>query len=175
MLSIQLLCYKKGMTNESGENTDKIELLDSLLEGDHAMVHLDSRVPGVDIPEHLGRIHDLTLKISRLFRGKLDLTEDQIEAELLFDEGYYTCIIPYGAVWGVTDENGESKIWPYSTPKELLQSLLGQQNPAAAVEESAEESQERPQLSVASSQEKSESSSSPTQPKKGRPQLKRIK
>ncbi len=159
------------MSNESGENTDKIELLDSLLEGDHVMVHLDSRVPGVDIPEQLGRIHDLTLKMSRLFRGRLDLTEHQIEAELLFDGGYYTCIVPYGAVWGVTDEKGESKIWPYSTPKELLQSLLGQQNPAVATEET----QERPQLSVASSQEKTDSSAPSPKPKKGRPQLKRIK
>ncbi|MCB0333114.1 MAG: hypothetical protein KDD55_06415 [Bdellovibrionales bacterium] len=156
------------MTTNHDDHADKSKLLDTLLDGDHVMIHLDARAPGVDIPEHLGRNHDLTLKISRRFRGRLELTENQIETELLFNEGYYPCTIPFAALWGVTDENGESKIWPYSTPKELLESIL-------VSDEAKEHRPHKPQLSVATSHHPAEEALSSSDQKKGRPQLKRIK
>lgn len=91
---------------------------------DYVLVHLDPRNKDLFVPEHLTRDSSVTLKLSRYFRGKLEINEDAICAELLFGGEYFSCVIPFEAVWGCTSETGENIIWPESTPEEVLQNLL---------------------------------------------------
>lgn len=91
---------------------------------DYVLVHLDPRNKDLFVPEHLTRDSSVTLKLSRYFRGKLEINEDVICAELLFGGEYFNCVIPFSAVWGCTSETGENIIWPESTPEEVLKNLL---------------------------------------------------
>ncbi len=90
---------------------EKKKLIDSLLAGDHALIHLGPQEPGVTLPVHLMSNHTVTLKLSRHFRGTLILHADHIETHLLFGQAYFQCRIPYEAIWGVTSENGETTSW----------------------------------------------------------------
>lgn len=90
---------------------EKKKLIDSLLAGDHVLIHLGPQEPGVTLPVHLMSNHTVTLKLSRHFRGALTLHADHIETHLLFGQAYFQCRIPYEAIWGVTSENGETSSW----------------------------------------------------------------
>ena len=108
---------------------EKYETVNTFLEGEYVMAHLDPSTDGVDLPVHLMSGKNVTLKLSRLFRGGMDLLEDRIEASLLFGSSYYACIIPLSALWGVTSAKGESVIWPDCAPTEVLEQIS---KPAAA-------------------------------------------
>lgn len=106
----------------SDEKQKSIEkLLDS---GDYVLVHLNPRNKDLVVPEYLCKDPSLTLKLSKFFRGKLDISEEQVSADLLFGGKYFTCKIPYDAIWGCTSEKGENLIWPENTPEEVLKSIL---------------------------------------------------
>lgn len=103
------------------------------------MLHIVPARDGVEIPEHLMEQTTVTLKISRLFRGRLTIsTQTGVEAELLFSNEYFTCKVPFEAVWAVTSSSGQMRMWPEDTPEEILASLAA---PAGAT--SAERISER--------------------------------
>lgn len=101
-------------------NKEKIECFEEYMKGDHALVHLDARKPGVELPnEHHGN-PALTLKLSYFFRGETTHDNQKIESFLKFHGEYCRCILPWSAVWGITSSNGENQLWPQDMPKELL-------------------------------------------------------
>lgn len=104
-------------------NRTKKNVIDKILENDHALLHVDSSSPGTSLPQSLMNQHSVTLKISRLFRGDLELQEDKIRADLLFNGSYFTCLVPYANIWGVTDEFSKSTIWTESVPEKVLSAL----------------------------------------------------
>lgn len=103
---------------------EKHEALNKGLEGEYVMVHVNTLNDLLVIPEHLKAKSTVTLKISRWFRGAMELYEDRIEAELVFNGGYFNCSIPLSAIWGITDAKGRNTVWPGASPPEVLLSLL---------------------------------------------------
>ena len=101
----------------------KKEEVETALKGDHALIHIDARLDDVAVPSHLKPNPALTLKISYLFHGQLTVTDGGIEAYLRFSGNYFQCVVPWSAVWGLTTENGEQKIWNESLPQDLLAQL----------------------------------------------------
>ncbi len=140
----------------------KQQQVELILKGDHALLHLDARNNEVIVPEHLKSNAALTLKISYLFQGQLTVSATGIDAYLRFSGNYFQCIIPWEAIWGVSGENGEQRIWPESLPQDLLAQLDSLSN----AEEPRQEP-DRPEADAKKENEKSESQK--------RPQLKRIK
>jgi stringent starvation protein B len=90
---------------------EKKRVIEQLLSGDHLLLHLVPQVKNVKLPDRLMSNLTVTLKISRKFRGALILHNTEIEAHLLFSESYSECRIPYDAIWGVTDSNGQTTSW----------------------------------------------------------------
>ena len=104
-------------------NLQKKRLVDQWLGFDHILVHVDSRVKGVQVPDSLLGNFMLTLKLSRLFYGKIELQESGITAQLKFSGEYFDCFLPWDSIWGVSSEKGEEKIWNNFLPPELTRNL----------------------------------------------------
>jgi hypothetical protein len=90
---------------------EKRTAIQRLLDDEYVLVHLVSGAPGVQLPSHLYSHPTVTLKLSRLFRGRLEVKEREISAELLFGENYFTCIVPFTAIWAVTGVKGSMLTW----------------------------------------------------------------
>lgn len=105
---------------------ERFKAIDSFLEEEYVLVHIDSRASGVKLPPHLMDNPSITLKLSRLFRGGIELKTSQIETDLLFGDRYFSCVIPFVAIWGATNCDGNNVIWPESTPAEILQKIFVQ-------------------------------------------------
>ena len=102
---------------------EKRETLERFLGDEHALVHVAPHGEGVILPEHLTKNPTVTLKLSRYFRGKMDVAPTEVVAELLFGETYFACHIPFAAIWGMTSIRGQFLMWPESTPPEVLAGL----------------------------------------------------
>jgi len=103
---------------------EKQVTINKLLDEEYVLVHLNPKTSGLVVPDYLLHDPSVTLKLSRYFRGELDVQEDEIVAELLFSGSYSTCKIPYTAIWGCTSQKGKNIIWPESTPDDVLKSIL---------------------------------------------------
>lgn len=108
----------------TAESKEKFDSIQRLLDEEYVLVHLNATRDGVSLPPHLMGNLAVTLKLSRLFRGALAVEPTTIQAELLFGETYFTCIVPLEAVWGVTSVKGANIVWPESTPAEILQRIV---------------------------------------------------
>ena len=120
------------MESSPPANQHKFEVINRFLEGDHALIHVNPKSAGVQLPPHLATQVTVTLKISRLFRGFLELAPDKITADLLFGGRYFTCIAPLDAIWGCSSEKGENILWPESTTPEILEKIAGAASQAEA-------------------------------------------
>jgi hypothetical protein len=96
--------------------------LDELLDDDFVLVFVNTQREGIDIPEQIRGLPSATLKLSRLFRGSLKLTDTSIETQLLFGSSYYECILPYDSIWAAKSADGREVRWQNETaspsPKE---------------------------------------------------------
>jgi hypothetical protein len=114
---------------------EKYDAIVRLLEDEYALVHLDPAFPGVVLPAHLRGAPSVTLKLSRLFRGALTIGDVQIEADLLFGSTYVTCVVPYGAIWGISSAAGSNIVWPEDAPREVREKIVvsdGAEQPGVA-------------------------------------------
>ncbi|RIL08421.1 MAG: hypothetical protein DCC75_08975 [Proteobacteria bacterium] len=100
--------------------TEKRAQLDKLLEQQYVYLHINTKVPGVDVPLALLAKPTITLQFSRYFRGAMELKDNLIEADLLFDSDYYHCIVPLASVWGATDSFKKTQVWPDALTPEIL-------------------------------------------------------
>lgn len=98
----------------------KQKLINRLLLDEYALVHLDPKTAGVTLPDHLMQNEYVTLKLSRLFRGAMQVLDGEIVAELLFDDEYFNCNVPFAAIWGMTSVHGENFIWDENAPELAL-------------------------------------------------------
>lgn len=89
------------MDDQPTDFSEKRATLEKLLEGDHIFIHVDASRDDVVVPAGLKGDQRLTLKLSRLFQGKTEVSQTQISVELLFPEGYFTCQVPLGSIWGL--------------------------------------------------------------------------
>ncbi|MFN8390969.1 MAG: hypothetical protein U0136_11830 [Bdellovibrionota bacterium] len=111
------------MSAATDTTKQKIECFESWMKGDHVLVHLDSRKPGVQVPPHLKDNPSLTLKLSYGFQGETTHDAEQISVYLKFAGQYQLCLLPWAAIWGLTNADSENKVWPADLPKELLKDL----------------------------------------------------
>ncbi len=114
----------KNSTKMDALTKEKYEAVNKHLEEEYVLVHLAPSIAGTTLPEHLMANNSVTLKLSRLFRGGIEVQKSKIVTDLLFGDKYFSCVIPLKAVWGLTSHNGKNFIWPESTPAEVLEQLL---------------------------------------------------
>lgn len=130
------------------ETKEKYEALTRLLDEEYVLAHLDATLENVLLPEHLMGGNRVTLKLSRLFRGGLDLQEDKIVTDLLFNGRYFTCQIPLVSIWGLTSAQGAHMIWPESVPKDVLEAMSKTPALAAARTLEAEDAAAHPKPEI---------------------------
>lgn len=127
---------KEAMAKDKEDvNIQKQTALRRLFEDDWMLIHVDTRVAGVAVPENLKNTLSVTFKLSRLFQGVTEITDTQVTAQLLFGTTRQACIFPYDAVWGATSFKGSNLVWPESAPQEVLAQLEKSPAPLAAVSE----------------------------------------
>ena len=136
---------------ESSELTknQKITVFADWMKGDHVLVHLDARAEGVSVPQHLSASPNLALKLSYLFHGETKHDETAISAYLRFNGQYQLCVIPWSAVWGLSNGEGESRVWPEDLPKELAHvAAAASATPASEAAAEAPKESHPPSLSI---------------------------
>jgi len=107
-------------------NAAKKKHFESILGGDHVLLHLDSNKEGVSVPQNLANNFSLTLKVSSLFEGEMNYDDESIVVYLKFSGEYFRCELPWISIWGMTDENNAQKIWQKELPKELIVQMAKQ-------------------------------------------------
>ena len=134
------------MTGASDQ--EKKEAINTFLEGDHVLLHINPAITGLALPDYLMKEQTVTLRISRHYQGSLDIGEGQITAELRFSGVYNTCTIPYGSLWGCTSDKGEFLLWPAAEHLKLFEQLSTNPalKPQAAKQPTAPQAQKRPLL-----------------------------
>ncbi len=110
-----------------GPFAEKISKFEEWIEGDHVLVHLDSRSAGVKLPDHLRDNPSLTLKLSYLFQGTTTYDEEAVTTYLKFSGDYRECVLPWSGIWGLTSADGKQMVWPKDMPNELLIAFAKQQ------------------------------------------------
>jgi len=111
------------MTDAQEPYTNKSAVVRALLERGSVYMHLDPRVPGVEVPPaYHGDFHlileigyDMVIQIP-----DLDIGDDFLVATLSFARRPFRCRIPWGAVFAAIAVDGEhGAVWPADTPAEL--------------------------------------------------------
>jgi len=115
---------------------EKYKTLNKNLEEEYVLIHVNTADDLLNVPEYVKVKSSVTLKISRWFRGMMELYEDRVDADLLFNGSYFSCSVPLRAVWGITASDGQHTVWPDSAPPDVLISLLNPQLYARAQQRS---------------------------------------
>lgn len=106
--------------DQSPRSAQKKSFFEEGMKGNHVLVHLNARAPGVDVPGGLAHNGSLTLKFSYYFQGETTHDDTAITGYLRFGGQYAKCIVPWNTVWGMTTSNGENRVWPEDVPREVL-------------------------------------------------------
>jgi stringent starvation protein B len=127
---------------------EKVKHIKRLLLDEYVLIHLIPSFPGVDLPEHLRKLPAVTLKLSTLFRGSLEVQDDKIITELLFNGEYYRCSVPIDAIGGATNVAGDIVAWGDPTEQTTDQPKISRSSAAVAKAPKAKEEQleKRPML-----------------------------
>ena len=129
---------------ETDEAT-KQNTINSLLDGEYLLVHIRTQAENLEIPTNLMNNPTVTLKLSKLFQGAMTISEEKIAADLIFGGSYFTCQIPFDAIWGATSDNGKTLFWPASAPKEVLEAMMTYPTATTIREEQTCEGKEKQQ------------------------------
>ncbi len=103
----------------------KKETLLAYLERGIAMLHLDARRKGVQVPAQHADDPHLRLNLSYRY-GIPDLRVDdhEVVATLSFRGRGCQCRVPWSAIFGVTSQStGEGQVWPEDLPSEVVSAL----------------------------------------------------
>jgi len=102
------------------DSKNKREYLLYLLEAGDAMVCLDARLPGVQVPKVHKINASLNLVFNLSFKRPLDIQEDGIYSTLSFNGRSHKCVIPFEAVWAIYDPNTQNgQVWEDAIPKDI--------------------------------------------------------
>lgn len=96
----------------------------ALIERSSVFVYLDPRREGVVTPAGFKREPKLVLQVGLNMAVPIrDLTFDDsgMSCTLSFNRTPFFCVIPWGAVFALTDENGQGMVWPDDVPRELVE------------------------------------------------------
>ncbi len=114
-------------TRDGSEKPSQRATVERLLNDEQVLVHINPNYPGVLIPPYLRDNRTVTLRLSRYFKGRLSTNNEEIVAELLFGPNYFVCKIPWGGIWGASSVRGEEYVWHDSTPSDILDLVLSQE------------------------------------------------
>ncbi|MFQ5481543.1 MAG: ClpXP protease specificity-enhancing factor SspB [Nitrospinaceae bacterium] len=118
------------------ENKNKHDFLLELLAQGDAMVCLDPRHPGVDVPAMHKANPMLSLIFNLNFRRPIEIHTDGIQATLAFGGRPHRCFIPFEAVWAIYIPGSQTgKVWEPSIPQDLDLSMLRDKGGAPSVPE----------------------------------------
>jgi stringent starvation protein B len=93
-----------------------------LLDDGIATLHLDPRAAGIEVPKHLRNQPMLLLNYSwRYHLADFAFDGDEVIASLSFQGAPYRCVVPWRAVFAVTDPRREGVVWPDDVPPDLRQ------------------------------------------------------
>ena len=125
----------------------KQSFVSDLLESGPVLVHVDARVQGVSVPDHLARDPKLVLRFGYGLEPAIhDLTVDDegISGTLTFKGIPHRCILPWPAVYAAVSEAADQRgmVWPEDVPEEVLEHLVP---PSAAATTGATSSRTEPE------------------------------
>ena len=137
--------------------TKKETLLGFLARG-VAMVHLDARRPGVIVPPQY--VTDAHLRLNLSYRYSipdLEVFDDRIQATLSFGGRPFRCILPWGAVFGITSHGtGDGQVWPEDLPVEVVHTMADRSGARRREDDAPAKAQKRPPLAAVDGQLKEE-------------------
>lgn len=108
-----------GIMSEDGKK-NKHDFLLHLLEKGDAMVCLDARKEGVDVPKSHKNNAALNLVFNLNFKRPLHVTEEDIVATLGFQGRPHPCVIPFDAVWAIfAPDMSDLQVWEESIPQDV--------------------------------------------------------
>jgi stringent starvation protein B len=113
-------------------SSPKYFTLKRLLEEEYVLVHINTGSDNLALPSHLMVDETVSLKLSRYFRGAMEVTTEKITAELLFNGSYNSCVIPLAAIWGCHSQRGNTAFWPESAPEGVVKSIMASASQALA-------------------------------------------
>lgn len=104
----------------------KRQHLEELLDRGMVMLHVDSRQPEVDVPEHLRGDPHLKLNLSYRFRPcDLEMDDQSLRVTLSFGGQPWSVQVPFSAIFSLTSHaTGESLVWLEDVPAEVLANLV---------------------------------------------------
>lgn len=99
----------------------KRDLLESLLDRGMAMVTLDARLPGVDVPARFRDDGRLRLNLSHRFGLAMELNDWGVHATLTFGGAPHACKLPWNSIYQVMSHaTSEQFVFPADVPDDLL-------------------------------------------------------
>lgn len=117
-------------------NQDKRAIFDALLiQCSQVFVHLDARLPGVNVPKQYWTQHNLLLDYGldlAIPITDLKLCEDGISATLSFNRGFVFTFVPWDSIYVIRSNEGHVFVFPSSAPAEFELSIPEAQLPAVA-------------------------------------------
>jgi stringent starvation protein B len=150
---------------------DKRQTLLHFLERGVAMVHLDARKPGVEVPPQYAQEAHLRLNLSYRYNiPDLDLNERRIQATLSFSGRPFRCLLPWGSIFGITSHAGEGQVWPEDLPGEVMEGIATHRDPKAP-----EPAHGKPALSCVATGSGEKAPAEPGQPDRPRPHLRLVR
>lgn len=105
----------------------KLEVMRDIMEQGIAMVHLDPRKEGVQVPERFRHDPVLRLNFAYGFRlPALTVDDEGVYAILNFQGERAACNIPWSAVFAITapEHPGLGHLWPEDVPQELVEHVV---------------------------------------------------
>lgn len=110
-------------------NKNKYDLLMHLLSEGDAMVCLDARAPGVNVPHQHKTNPKLSLIFNLNFKRPIEVTAEGLTATLSFGGRPYECALPFTAVWAIYEPHTQKgQVWEEDIPKDanLIEQILKQ-------------------------------------------------
>jgi stringent starvation protein B len=102
----------------------KLEVAKALLERSSVFVYVEPRKDGVVVPIGFKRDPKLVLQVGpSLADPTLDLAfgDEDMTCTLNFAQKPFACVVPWTAVFALTDESGQGIVWDEDVPRELVE------------------------------------------------------
>jgi len=106
----------------------------ALLERSSVFVYLDPRRDGVVTPAGFKKDPKLVLQVGLNMAVPIhDLKFDDmgLSCTLSFNRTPFFCVVPWGAIFALTDDAGQGIVWPDDVPRELMEAQAQAQRRAA--------------------------------------------
>ncbi len=105
-------------------NTEKRQVLETMLKTGVVLVHLDTTRHGVDLPEHARREQVVGLHLSWTFEGDMRIDDAGVRANLSFQRQRYACVLPWSSLFAVRQLcDGKTAIFLDDAPAEVRAEL----------------------------------------------------